>query len=291
MARPTAIVPTPAANGKTKHSTTRFSDQYNTTSDTGNKNGNSLREVQITALDQSFITHLVDTGPLASFISATISLFGPMHLALTSRTFWTTQIFLELDFVLWRTEFLGREPSDAEMEYLANECTEMMWLQIVKELKKGKDELCRKKQKEEEEKLVGHECCAKSRRRKRRTMRLSGEIMSLEGCLDGMSIGADGEEEELEDHEDHEEGQKSRVCKEDAGHRRCLVEERESKAHEYARGSANKGSRYSGQGVTYVLGSMSGRHEDDVGPAETTKSKMRPVNSACLLKKTLAQTI
>lgn len=268
----------------TKRNTARFTEDCD---DTRSNHGIKLvQAVQLPTHKLASMSHRLSTTLInTSFIPDLISLFGPALPSLTSRTFWTTQILLELDFFLWRPEFLGREPTDAEMEWVADECVKVMWGRICDGVEMRSAELGEMKNKSEEEE--DDDGCARRSRRERRTSRSKRQVRSLEECLGDMGVlDRDGGEERTGDGKEGEVRREWKCCN--------AIEVREGGAvrgridgRKYACEQDKKPSRYSGCGATYVLGSMRRVDEQKTQREVQAKVRIRPGNAGCLLKKTL----
>lgn len=206
------------------------------------------------------------TTPLLppSFPSTIIALFGPSHASLTSRAFWLTQIALELDFVLWRPGFLGREPEDAEVEGIAEECLGEMWGLICQEVNGARGEWWGKRR--EEDGKAGGDGWGRRRKRERRAARLGRNVRGMEEYFGGMDIGEEiGEGRRQNEYDEYEDVGEEMPRRDGA--------EKEKKRE-----------RYSGCGVSYIsvrMDGVDGREEMQV------KSRTGPGGAGCLLKKSL----
>lgn len=284
----TAITTAPLSNGnKTKRNTARFTEGCD---DARSNHGiKSVEAVQLPTHKLASMSHRLSTTLInTSFIPDMISLFGPTLPSLTSRTFWTTQILLELDFFLWRPEFLGREPTDAEMEWVADECVEVMWGRICEGVRVSKGKLGENKDKEEEEDKGDEAGCARQLRRGKRTRMSRREARSLEECLEDMGF-LDGNEKEEEDIGD----MKGRDVQREVQRYNCIEVRRGGAVkgvigrREFTPEQDKKQSAYLGWGASYMLGSMREVDEQKTQVEVQAKVRIRPGNAGCLLKKTL----
>ncbi|KAF2243268.1 hypothetical protein BU26DRAFT_523614 [Trematosphaeria pertusa] len=69
---------------------------------------------------------------LTAWISETIQLFPGQPWNLDSHVFWTQQVRMELELRLWRTNFLGRDPVEDELDFLVLNAMDFVWPRVQK---------------------------------------------------------------------------------------------------------------------------------------------------------------
>jgi hypothetical protein len=70
------------------------------------------------------------TAFLCEWIPATMQVFGHIGSPIFAREFWSSQIRTELDHRLWREEFLGREATEVELDWLVENAMRIYWARI-----------------------------------------------------------------------------------------------------------------------------------------------------------------
>jgi hypothetical protein len=74
-----------------------------------------------------------------TWIPNTLDMFAHTGTALSARHFWVSQFQYELDHRLWRKEFLGREATDEERDWLVEAAMKVHWQRIQKALARQRE--------------------------------------------------------------------------------------------------------------------------------------------------------